>query len=219
VYILIPKPSIRTRVKGFIQDKPVSSVIGGIFFWLFFFLFLTAATETLGLPVVSAWLSVVTGFIPKILSASLIGVAGVLAGAILRDLVVAGTASAGILYGRLLGQLTMAIVILVAAFVAFDQIGINISFLQNVFVVGMAALLLGAALAFGLGSRTSVANILASYYLQRTYHVGDQIEIGERKGKIIEIGPVAVILDSPEGRICIPAREFSRRSSVLLSNE
>jgi small-conductance mechanosensitive channel len=218
-HLLIPKPSLRVRVKSFIEDKPVPRIVGGTLFWLVIFLFLTAATETLGLPVVSMWLSVLTGFMPRILVAVLIAAAGILIGTILRDIVVTGAASAGIGYGKLMGRLVRAAVVMVAVFVAFDQVGIDVSFLQSAFMVGLAALLFGAALAFGLGAKTSVGNILAAYYLQQTYQVGDEVMIGERQGTIAEIGPVAVILESPEGRTCIPAGEFSRRSSVLVSKE
>jgi small-conductance mechanosensitive channel len=193
--------------------------MGGILFWLLILLFLTAATETLGLPLVSTWLGVITSFMPKALTVALIAVVGILAATILRDIIATGAVSAGVAYGKLLGQLVRAIVILVTVFVAFDQIGLDISFVQSVFTVGIAALLFGAALAFGLGARRSVGNILASYYLQRTYQVGDEVLIGENRGTIIEIGPVAVILDSPEGRICVPSQEFSRISSVLISKE
>jgi small-conductance mechanosensitive channel len=219
VHLLVPKPSIRNRIKGFIQEKPVSKIIGGILFWLLILLFLTAATAIVGLPLVSTWLGVITSFMPKVLTVALIVMVGVLAAAVLRDIVATGAISAGVAHGKLLGQLVRAVIILVTVFVAFDQIGLDISFLQSVFTVGIAALLFGAALAFGLGARRSVGNILASYYLQRNYQVGDEVRIGERQGTIIEIGPVSVILDSPEGRVCIPSQEFSRISSVLISKE
>jgi small-conductance mechanosensitive channel len=218
-HLLIPKPSLRARVKVFIEDKPVPRIVGGTLFWLLIFLFLTAAAETLALPVLSMWLSALTGFMPRILVAVLIATGGILFGAILRDIVVTGATSAGIVYGQLMGHLVRAAVVVVAVFVAVDQVGIDVSFLQSAFIVGLAALLLGAALAFGFGAKTSVGNILAAYYLQQTYQVGDEIMIGEKQGTIAEIGPVAVILESPEGRTCIPAAEFSRHSSVLLSKE
>ena len=83
----------------------------------------------------------------------------------------------------------------------------------------IGALLFGAALAFGFGAKTSVKNILSSYYLQKIYKVGDKVRIGEKEGRIIEITPLSVILDSSEGQICIPAQEFNQESSVLLSKE
>ena len=52
------------------MSTSVRAIVAGLFF-LLIFLFLTAATETLGLPVVSMWLSVITGFVPKILAVAL----------------------------------------------------------------------------------------------------------------------------------------------------
>jgi hypothetical protein len=73
--------------------------------------------------------------------------------------------------------------------------------------------------AFGLGARTSVSNILASYYLQKAYTVGQLVRIGETQGRIIRMTPTAVLLEASEGRIYVPAKAFSEITSVLLTEE
>jgi small-conductance mechanosensitive channel len=216
---IIPNQRIRNRVLNYIDEKPISKVLAGILYWILIFFFLTIATETLGLPVVTTWLSGIVGYLPKILSAFLIGAIGVMGGMILRDLTATTASSAGIEYGNILGKLVQISVILVTILIGMDQIGIDITLLVNVVVITLAALLLGGALAFGLGAKTSVSNILASYYLQKVYRVGDEIQIGDKKGRIIEISPLAVILDSAEGQTCIPSKEFNSTSSILLKRE
>jgi small-conductance mechanosensitive channel len=110
-------------------------------------------------------------------------------------------------------------VILVTILIGIDQIGIDITLLESVLIIAIGALLFGAALAFGIGARTSVSNILASFYLQRIYKVGDRIRIGDQEGRITEITPLAVLLDCPEGQVCVPADGFSQKTSVLLTKE
>jgi len=77
----------------------------------------------------------------------------------------------------------------------------------------------GAALAFGIGSKETVSNILASYYLQKTYRVGQEVRIAGLEGRILEITSTAVSLDAPVGRVLVPARKFSEEASVLLKGE
>jgi len=216
---IILNQRIRTRVSNYIDEKPISKVIAGILYWILIFFFLTIATETLGLPVVTTWLSGIGGYLPKILSAFLIGVIGVMGGMILRDVTATAATSAGIEYGNVLGKLVQISVILVTILIGMDQIGIDITLLINVVVITLAAVLFGGALAFGLGAKTSVSNILASYYLQKVYRVGDEIQIGDKKGRIIEISPFAVILDSLDGQLCVPSKEFNSMSSILLKRE
>lgn len=219
LHLLIPNRSIRSKVERFFEEKAITKIIGSIFYWIIIFFFLTAATETLGLPVITTWLGGIVSYLPKILSAFLIVMAGLISGVIICDLITTAANSAGILYGNILGKLVQIAVILVTILIGLDQIGINVTLLQNLLIIISGALFLGGALAFGLGAKTSVRNILASYYLQKIYKVDDPIKIGVIKGRIIKITPFAVILDTSEGQMCIPAQEFSQESSVLLSQE
>jgi small-conductance mechanosensitive channel len=73
------------------------------------------------------------------------------------------------------------------------------------------------ALAFGLGSGPTVSNIIASYYLHKTYRVGQAIRIGDVRGTILEISPTSVALETAEGRVTVPAKRFTEEISVLLT--
>jgi hypothetical protein len=219
VHYIFPSQSIRKKIRNFIDEKPINKIIGGIFYWIIIFSFLTVATETLGLPVVTTWLSGIAGYLPKILFASFIIIAGVVGGMILRDFVTTTATSAGIMYGSVLGKLVQIVLILVTVLIGVEQLGIDVTLLNSMIIIVIGALLLGAAVAFGLGAQTSVKNILASYYLQKIYKVGDRVKIGDIEGRIIKITPLAVILDSTHGQMCIPAKQFNQESSVLISEE
>ena len=214
---LIPSRVIQTSLRRLGMQRPASEVIGGVVYWTVLIFFLTAATETLGLPVVTTWFSSIAMYLPRILSAVLIGFAGLIGGILLRDLIV--TATAGVTYGRTLGRLVQVATLLVSLLVAVDQTGINIAFLTTVVITLLAALLFAAALAFGLGARVTVSNILASHYLQKAYTVGQRVKIGEWEGEIVQITATAVVLESGVGRALVPARMFSETASVLLTGK
>jgi small-conductance mechanosensitive channel len=198
-------------------ERPASAVIGGIVFWLVFLLFFTAATEALGLPVLATWLSGVSYYLPRVLIAALIVLAGLLAGNLARDTIAATASAAGLAYAELLGRAVYVIVLLVAVVTGVDQLGIESRFLTLTITIVIAALISGAALAFGLGSRTAVSNIIAAHYLRQNYRVGHFVKIGSAQGRIAEITPTAVILDSADGRIMVPAKDFSEVASVLIT--
>jgi small-conductance mechanosensitive channel len=200
-------------------ERPASTVIGGIVFWLVFLVFFAAATETLGLPVLATWLSGVSYYLPRILIAALIVLAGLLAGNLARDAITATANAAGVAYAELLGRAVYVIVLLVALVTGVDQVGIESRFLTLSITIVIAALIGGAALAFGLGSRTTVSNIIAAHYLRQSYRVGYTVKIGPVQGRIVEITPTAVILDGTEGRVMVPAKDFSEVTSVLVTKE
>ena len=200
-------------------ERPASTLIGGIVFWLVFLVFFTAATETLGLPVLATWLSGVSYYLPRILVSALIILAGLFAGNLARDAIVATAGAAGLAYSELLGRAVYVIVLLVAIVTGVDQLGIESRFLTLTITVVIAALIGGAALAFGLGSRTAVSNIIAAHYLRQIYRVGQTVRIHDIYGRIAEITPTSVILDGPEGRVLVPAKDFSEVASVLITKE
>ena len=167
----------------------------------------------------TAWLSGIAVYLPKALVAILIGAAGVIGGLIVRDIVSSAAVSAGIRYGDTLGRLANYAILLMTVFVAIQQLGINIRFLTILMTILLSGLFLGFALAFGLGARTAVSNILASHYLQRIYKVGHTIRIDGMEGRITRITPVSVILETQEGRASVPAKQFDEGTSVLLKED
>lgn len=214
---LVRKQATDDFLKRFGVERPVSNVIGSIVFWLVLLLFFTAATETLGLPVLATWLSGVSYYLPRILVAALIILAGLLAGNLAREAISAAATTAGLNYGQLLGRAVYVIILLIAIVTAVDQLGIESRFLTLTITIVIAALIGGAALAFGLGSRTTVSNIIAAHYLRQVYRVGDDVKIGAVHGKIVEIRPTCVILEGLDSRVLVPAKDFSETASMLIT--
>lgn len=198
-------------------ERPASAVIGSIVFWLVFLLFFTAATETLGLPVLATWLGGISYYLPRILVAALIIFAGLLAGNLAREAISAAATTAGLNYGQLLGRAVYVIILLIAIVTAVDQLGIESRFLTLTITIVIGALIGGAALAFGLGSRTTVSNIIAAHYVRQVYRVGDDVKIGAIHGKIVEFRPTCVILEGVDSRVLIPAKDFSETASMLIT--
>ena len=52
--------------------------------------------------------------------------------------------------------------------------------------------------------------------MRKAYRVGDSVRIGKQQGRIIEITQIAVLLDTDEGRVMVPTRQFNEEVSVLL---
>ncbi|HSG06406.1 MAG TPA: mechanosensitive ion channel domain-containing protein, partial [Nitrospiria bacterium] len=100
-----------------------------------------------------------------------------------------------------------------------EQIGIQVEFLTTLIFVVVGGLFGGIALAFALGARKIVGNLIASQYLLQTHSVGQIVKIGEIRGSIREITPTAVVVETPEGRVFIPASKFQEEASTLTSDE
>jgi small-conductance mechanosensitive channel len=198
-------------------QETIPRVISGIVFWVVFLFFFAAAIEQLDLRVVTVLLSDLAQYLPRVLIGVSVVFVGLLGGNLTYHWVANATSSAGVTYGNALGRITQVAIVLVAIVVAADQVGIESNFFMLTVAIVAGSTFGAMALAFGLGSGSTVSNIIASYYLNKTYRVGQEIRIGEVRGRIVEISPTAVVLQTVEGRVLVPARRFTEETSVLLT--
>lgn len=192
------------------------ALVGGIVYWTVLLFFLAAAVEALGLRAVSNFVSLVTAYLPRVLAGILILLVGIWAGEFVRMLLARAAARAGLAWGDLLARFAQVMVVVVMAIIAIDEVGIESTVLTVTVATFFAATFGAAAVAFGLGARSSVSNILASRYVRKAYSVGDFVRVGDYEGKIAEITDTAVMLESDNGRVMVPAQRFNEESSLLL---
>jgi small-conductance mechanosensitive channel len=216
---LIAGQSVGQELKASGADRLASEAASLIVFWFVFLVFLAAAGEVLGLAVVTTGLSRLAQYLPNILGAVLVILAGLVLANLARGAVARAAATARIGYGVALGQSARVVILLVAGVIALDQLGVDSQLLIVSTNILIAAVIGGTALAFALGSRTAVSNILALHYLIQTYKVGQRIRIDEIEGQIVEFKKTGVVVASAEGLVLVPAREFSERRSTLLAGD
>lgn len=133
---------------------------GKLVYWFLVVVFLLAASDILGFFALSDFLRQVLLYIPNVIVAVLIMLAGVVVANFLRNLVRASVKSAGLHAPGFLGTLTWWSVVLFGFFAALTQLGIAVSII-NALVTGLVAMLaLAGGLAFGLGGRDYAANLI-----------------------------------------------------------
>jgi hypothetical protein len=174
--------------------------------------FLLLALQTLSITVVREWLDLLLQYVPQLILGGLIILSGYFIGVVVRGLV-AGLMSVS--SDHLAPRLTQALVVIAAVLTGLAQTSIDISFISNVLVILVAFFFGGLSLAFALGSRQLVENLLARRALDR-YRIGDHVRLNEVEGKIIEILGTAVVLESPEGVITVPTSRFADSEVLLL---
>jgi len=212
----VPGRAFRTSFAGLVRERPISDIVGTVVFWAVLLFFIATATNALGLPLLSAAVARVSVFVPRVFAAVLIVVAGLVIGNLARGAVTAAATGAGTAFAPALGQIVRLSIVTAAVLIAVAELGVDITLLTAVFSVAFAALLGGFALAFGLGARTAISNIIGSHYLRQTYELGQMVRVGGIEGTIAALTPTAVILEVPGGRMVVPAKQFDEMPSMLL---
>lgn len=195
----------------------VIKLVGNITFWIIILVFVTAATRILGLFAFADWLDQVVGYLPTLLAGGLIILAGVVISALARDLTTAAVASAGIAYSDLFGRGAQTVVLLTALIIGINQIGIDVTLLVTLTSILFAAICISFALAFALGARTLVGNLIGAHYLQQFYQPGQLARLDDIEGEILELTPTSVILSTENGRVSVPAKIFNEQATTLLT--
>ena len=194
---------------------PPARIVGELLFWILMLIVVTLATEILGLDVFGIWLKKLVSYLPLAAAGLLIVLVGFIVSSLVRDLVTSALASAGLSHGELLGRTTQVIILFITIIIGMDQIGIDIAFLSVVVSIILGTMFGGIALAFGLGARTHVSNIIAANQLQQIYQVGDRVRIDDIDGRIRDITVSRVIIETETGSVDVPAKLFDEQITII----
>jgi len=159
-----------TGVRKFLDKADIKasleSVIGELFRWLIILVFFIATVNVLGLVTVSDFLSSILGYIPRVISAALVLAAGVLVAGWVESLVKGAVGSVNLGTARLLGKISSYTIVVFTALAAISELGIAAQFINTLFIGFVAMLSLGLGLAFGLGAKDVVGEVLRDWHNQ-----------------------------------------------------
>jgi small-conductance mechanosensitive channel len=191
--------------------------LGTAVFWVVMLFFATAATQVLGLELFTIWLGRFLDYLPTLAAGVLIVVAGYLLSVFVRELVTATATGIEPAPRRALGRVVQAAILVTALLVGAEQIGIRVTFLAVVVAILAATLLGGVAVAVSLGARSYVANLIGAHYLRQAFEVGQRIRVAGHEGRIVELTPLSVVIETHDGRVTLPARLYHEEPIVLVA--
>jgi len=143
--------------------------------------------------------ALVLSYLPRVLSAGLILIAGRALAAVLGRFVVRATERAAVSSTTLESAVRWTVIGL-AIVLALAQLGIDTAILL-ILVGGLtAALALSFGLMTGLGARDVAANVAAGRVVRQTISTDGQLRSGEISGRVTGLGPAMVSLELADGR-------------------
>lgn len=203
---------LATTEKPLISPKLIR-VIRAVLFWLIVVLAISYALAVLGVEGLPTRLTSVMDFIPQILVGFTIVVAGHVTG-LLASHVVSNLGSE-ITPSSLAPRLVYGIIVVVAVVMGLQHVQVDISFVTQLLLIAFAVVGGGLMLAFALGARQHVANLLARRELLRLA-VADRICIDGVEGEIVNIHATGVEIATEEGVVSVPAARFADANFVKL---
>lgn len=158
-------------------------VLSNLVFWLVMFAVILIAANALGLESLANVFQELVSYIPSVIAAIVIILVGIVLGGFVGGLI---SASAGALHGgRALARVGRGGVILLAVFMALQELGIATDIVTTAFAILFGAIALAMALSFGLGNRELAGEITREWY-QRYKRERDEAEERERAAEAAE---------------------------------
>ncbi len=137
-------------------------VTANLVFWVIMFLGMLVAANALGLESLANVFSQLVSYIPSVIAAIAIIIIGIVLGSFVGGLIMA---SAGGLHGGpTLARVGKAGVVLLAVFMALQELGIATEIVTTAFALLFGAVSLALALSFGLGNRELAGEITREWY-------------------------------------------------------
>ena len=160
--------SERAGVDDFLQQggsrKDTADVVGLIVFWLVLLGALIVASNGLGLSQVTDVLARVLLFLPRLLVGLLVVVFGLYFARFVGLSVQAWCRGAEIGDAELIGRVVRYSIVTFVVLIAIDHIDIGNGLVQQTFLILLGGVVLGLALAFGIGGKDRAAAMLERWF-------------------------------------------------------
>jgi hypothetical protein len=121
------------------DTKRIETVVASIVYWGVLLLAIMAATEALGFRVVTGWIGQLASYLPRVVAATLILALGTVLARVAGQLVEKAVESTHAAVARRIGRVTEILLLVAAALVAVEQLGIEVSFLKTTVLILLAA--------------------------------------------------------------------------------
>lgn len=187
----------------------VSGLIAQTVFYMLMLIFMVAATDVLGVSAVTQMVSDLLNYIPALFSAGVVFLLGLFLADIIRNAALTAMQSLGIPSAKMLATAIFYFLFITVAVSALSQAKINTGFIASNLTVVIGAGALAFAFGYGLAARDLVASYLASYYNRNKVRVGDEVQIGDTRGKVVLLDATSMILQTPDRAIIVPLSKLT----------
>lgn len=144
-----------------VADMPSAGLlVAKIAFWIVWIGFMVSAVDTLQFGPFQGLVDQFFRFVPRFLVALLMLAAGFLIGNFVWRATLLASVNAGLPVARLLSGALRLMVIAIATVMALDELGLGTTIVLTAFAITFGALMLGLAIAFGLGGRDAARRLL-----------------------------------------------------------
>lgn len=203
---------IEGKQLNFDTIKVVSSFVK----WVIYIMLLIIVSDILNLKIISEQISNFLGYLPNLFVALIIFTLGLLFANFVKKGLRSFFESMDLSGGKMISQVVFFLLLIFISITALNQAGVNTEIITSNLTMIMAAFLVAFALAFGLGAREVVGDLLKTFYTRKTYEVGKRIEFQNKVYEVDAIDNISVVLKNDEGKLIVPIKDIANSQIKIL---
>lgn len=193
----------------------VINVILGFVKWILYLVFLIVASDIMNWEVVSRGIGDLLLYLPTLFSAIALFMIGLYIANFIKKAFNGLFESFDLSGARLISNLVFYIIVIFITITALNQAGINTELITNNLTIILGAFLASIAIAFGLGSKEIIGDLLKSFYTRKNYEIGQKITFKSVSGTIESIDNITMTLKTGKGKIVLPIKEVVENQVVI----
>lgn len=151
------------------------TIVGALVFWVVLVGFLLSGVDVLGFAAVRGLVAEFTLFVPRLLVGLVIVVVGVVVANVAWRATLLAAVNAKLPSPRVLSGTVRALVLILTAAMALDQIAVARTIVLTAFAIAFGAVMLGLAIAFGVGGGGVARRILEHWFPEREPQARDDV--------------------------------------------
>lgn len=188
-----------------------SNVLSKTVYYVFMLLTCAVATEKLGVAAVTNLLTDFIDYLPRLFTAFLFFIIGLLIADAIRGIVLTACKSLGIPSANIIASVVFYFIFLSVAMSSLDQAGVRTDFIKSNLMIVIAGAVGAFAYGYGLASKGMMANFLASFYTKGKFNIGDKVTVDGVKGQIVEMDNTSFTLKTEQSKVVFPLSKLAEK--------
>ncbi len=176
--------------------------------WVIYIMLLIVVSDILNLSIISEQISKFLGVLPQLFVALVIFTLGLLFANFIKKALQSFFESMDLSGAKIISQIVFFLLLIFISITALNQAGVNTDIITQNLTLILGGFLLAFSIAFGLGARVVIADLLRTFYTRKTYEIGQKIEFQDKIYEVEKISNISVVIKNADGKIVVPIKDI-----------
>lgn len=176
--------------------------------WVLYIILLIILSDLMNLHIISEQISAFLGYLPKLFVALVIFTLGLLFANFVKKGLQSFFESMDLSGAKIISQIVFFLLLIFISITALNQAGVNTDIITQNLTMILGAFLIAFCIAFGLGARDVVTDLLRTFYTRKTFEIGQKIEFQDKVYEVDSISNISVVLKNDNEKLIVPIKDI-----------